>query len=311
LSFTVGFKRIAIFYQKYRKDFQQMSEVDIGIDNTEEIFDSDSVFFKPEGPLKNEMTFIYASGVLVALWSFVWIGLAADASGKWPSNPFGEVPDSVAIAWNDAYDKLFTWGQFGLLFMALFVASQIVWSYKAYLFTEQLEGTARKWRRGWTIGGWFTPIGFLFIPYLVIRETESLIVRRQNKYAWAGIAWFSLSWIVIIGKRVVSDPLAFDTANMDGLFIGHYLTGLALVISVLFAFIYFGDISSEAFINEPTVTSESTKTRVEMPVHESTAAETDSFLVEEQIRMLGKLHADGLLSDVEFSAKKADLLGRI
>jgi hypothetical protein len=98
---------------------------------------------------------------------------------------------------------------------------------------------------------------------------------------------------------------------MDGLFIGHYLTGLALVISVLFAFIYFGDISSEAFINEPTVTSESTKTRVEMPVHESTAAETDSFLVEEQIRMLGKLHADGLLSDVEFSAKKADLLGRI
>lgn len=288
-----------------------MSEEISKFDNTLDVVEDEPIFFKPDGPLKNEITFIYASGVLVALWSFVWIGLAADASGKWPSNPFGEVPDSVAIAWNDAYDKLFTWGQFGLLFMALFVASQIFWSYKAYLFTEQLEGTARKWRRGWTIGGWFTPIGFLLIPYLVIRETESLIVRRKNKYAWAGIAWFSLSWIVIIGKRVVSDPLAFDTANMDGLFIGHYLTGLALVISVLFAFIYFGDISYEAFINEPTVTSESTKTRVEMPLHESTESETDSSLVEEQIRMLGKLHADGLLSDVEFSSKKADLLGRI
>ena len=286
-----------------------MSEVGISFDNTEEIVDSDSVFFKPDGPLKNEMTFIYVSGILVALWSFVWIGLASDTWSK-------SGRDDSAIIWENAQIKLYAWGRIGFLFMALFVASQIVWSYKAYRFTEKITGISRKWQRGWTIGGWFVPIGFLFIPFLVIRETESIIMRKQNKYAWAGFAWFSLSWIAIVGRRLISelspyDGYGFDYSEQSVLYPVYFVTGFALIFSALFAFIYFGDISSEAFSNTPETLTVSSQIKEDTPASKSIEAEVDGSLVGEQIRMLGKLHADGLLSDAEFAEKKTDLLGRI
>jgi hypothetical protein len=288
-----------------------MSEMNDEFQDTENIIEDQSAFFKPDGPLKNEMIFIYVSGILVAIWSFVWIGLAGVASGKWPSNPYGEVSESVGYAWNNAQDNLVAWKQIGFLFWALFVLSQIIWSYKAYRFTEKLTDVMRKWRRGWTIGGWFTPIGFLFIPYLVIRETESLIVQRQSKSAWSGIVWFSLSWISILGMRVVADPLIFDESNMGQFYSVHYVTGTILIISVLFAFIYFGDISSVAVNEEMEAFSSQDLIKAATPLVAVVGIEADGFLVEEQIRMLGKLHADGLLSDEEFTSKKSDLLGRI
>ncbi len=279
------------------------------LDIAEVIIDDEPIFFKPDGPLKNEMTFIYVSGVLVALWSFVWIGLAANASGK-------SDPEDIVSIWEKAQDRFDAWGRIGFLLIALFVSSQIVWSYKAYRFTEDLAGTNRKWRRGWSIGGWFTPIGNLFIPFLVIRETESIIVRRPNRFAWAGLAWFSLSWIAVIGRRAISemfyyDGYSFDWSNASTYYMAYCVTGLVLVISVLFAFIYFGDISLEAMKCEPESNSSIDLIKVESPISGSTLAESGGSLVEEQIRMLGKLHAEGLLSDAEFAAKKADLLGRI
>ena len=295
-----------------------MSDANIEYQDIESINEEEPVFFYPAGPLKSELIFVYVSGVIAALWSFIWVGFAADASGKWPLN-FSNFSldidnqwnEGIVNSWNSAQGRLDSWQQFGVFVLAIFVLSQIVWSYKAHLFAEEKDGAKRKWRRGWSIGGWFTPIGFLFIPYLVIRETESLICGKQKRNSWLGPIWFVFSWFVIFGIRVTRDGNAFDQSNMTSLYKVIYLTGAVLVCTVLFALTYFGHISYEAFAKEQLVDPSSD--RMNLSQNSSTGAEdaADGLLIGEQIRMLGKLHAEGHLSDAEFSSKKKDLLGRM
>ena len=51
----------------------------------------------------------------------------------------------------------------------------LVWFNQAYKAGKSRGATGRKWGSGWTIGGWFIPIGNLVIPKLVMNETDRML----------------------------------------------------------------------------------------------------------------------------------------
>jgi hypothetical protein len=54
--------------------------------------------------------------------------------------------------------------------------SLIVWTRKAFRISETVSGTQveRKYTRGLAVGGWFIPVGNLFVPKRVISEIEQI-----------------------------------------------------------------------------------------------------------------------------------------
>jgi hypothetical protein len=95
----------------------------------------------------------------------------------------------------------YVWGL--LLYFAVLVML-IVWAWRA---TKNLQGWGVELERGpgWAIGGWFVPIGNLFIPYQVVRETwmlapspdGSLPQERNGPWFAAWIMWLisgALGW---------------------------------------------------------------------------------------------------------------------
>jgi len=92
----------------------------------------------------------------------------------------------------------------------VFLILMIVWAWRA---TDNLEHWNKKprWGKGWAIGGWFTPIGFLFIPYQVVRDAWKLAPTkaanspntRNNWWLASFISW----WIGAIAIRFAfADP---------------------------------------------------------------------------------------------------------
>ena len=92
----------------------------------------------------------------------------------------------------------------GLLLYAAVLVMLIVWAWRA---TKNLQGWGVELERGpgWAIGGWFVPIGNLFIPYQVVRETwmlapspvSSLPQQRNAPWFAAWIMWLisgALGW---------------------------------------------------------------------------------------------------------------------
>mgnify|MGYP000002177919 CR=1 FL=1 len=69
----------------------------------------------------------------------------------------------------------------GLTRIVLFILL-IVWAWRA---TKNLQtwGAPLKWRPGWAIGGWFIPIGMLWIPYQVVRDAWRLAPGDETRPA--------------------------------------------------------------------------------------------------------------------------------
>ena len=76
----------------------------------------------------------------------------------------------------------------------------IVWAWRA---TDNLEHWNKKpqWGKGWAIGGWFTPIGFLFIPYQVVRDTWRLASKSETGINYWWLVSFISWWIGLIAFR--------------------------------------------------------------------------------------------------------------
>lgn len=82
----------------------------------------------------------------------------------------------------------------------LVLAILITWLWRA---TKNLKPrSAVKWGPGWAIGGWFTPIGFFFIPYQVVRDAWHLkrapdgSMPNQSLQIWLP-TWIA-SWIALL-----------------------------------------------------------------------------------------------------------------
>ncbi len=120
----------------------------------------------------------------------------------------------------------------------------IMWFRRAYFNLHQLVPKSRlKYSEGWAAGAWFIPIFNLFGPYQIATDlfdkSESLLVEsnlmtKEPKFHavkgwWWGL-WIFSAVISQIGARMQ------DTINMDTLIIGVFMSILALVISIVCAY---------------------------------------------------------------------------
>tara|TARA_B100001778_G_C18601150_1_gene637300 strand:+ start:3027 stop:3755 length:729 start_codon:yes stop_codon:yes gene_type:complete len=97
----------------------------------------------------------------------------------------------------------------------------IIWAWRATVNIES-SGRSGRWSRGWAIGGWFTPVMFLFVPYQIISDawkkaannTES--EGRRNKFWLAGfIFWWASVAFAIFGGIVSEGDSIDDGINGD------------------------------------------------------------------------------------------------
>ena len=107
----------------------------------------------------------------------------------------------------------------------------IVWAWRA---TKNLQGWGVELERGpgWAIGGWFVPIGNLFIPYQVIRDTwvlapspDGSLPQKRNG------PWFT-AWILHLISGAVGLRSMFSSPDDDLRMIqaSNYLAGVSDII---------------------------------------------------------------------------------
>jgi hypothetical protein len=89
--------------------------------------------------------------------------------------------------------------------LAVFIAAIpfLMWLYRSHRNLKALGAAPLQYTPGWTIGGWFIPIGNLFIPYMVVQEVhrgsdpagfgESQFVRLGQRSVVVMAWWFC--WI--------------------------------------------------------------------------------------------------------------------
>jgi hypothetical protein len=123
----------------------------------------------------------------------------------------------------------------------------MVWMWKAHNATSALQPGGRRFGPGWSVGGWFVPLGNLVIPKRALNETERIANAerrggvvdpqwRDRKASSAGMVW----WFLLIGGLVVDrvgsgiadSALSSPTSTLDDLRTG---VGVSLVGSGLLA----------------------------------------------------------------------------
>lgn len=86
----------------------------------------------------------------------------------------------------------------------------VIWMNKAHKATQLLWRGPRQFTSGWTVGGWFIPIGQLWIPLLVLNEIERLATApraggavtpqwRNQRLSGFGAWW----WICLLGAAAL------------------------------------------------------------------------------------------------------------
>lgn len=116
-----------------------------------------------------------------------------------------------------------------IIVSAALLVIMIIWAWRA---TVNLEtwGKPGRWSRGWAIGGWFTPIMFLFVPYQIISDTWKNAPReddsgtsssvqsnqqRNNLWFYGFIFWWAQVVFNIFGssqsESTLDDAITGDT----------------------------------------------------------------------------------------------------
>lgn len=265
----------------------------------------------PEGPLKNYLIAIYASGVALSLYSVVAIFLKIEAISSyraWEDSYATYSNTSRRLELIDELETLSSVDGYLWYFSLPFLVAVIVWTYNAHIAVQPLVLQKRKWGIGWSIGGWFTPIGFLFIPLLVNRETES-IVRPNKEKLYQGPAWFICSWGAVILRRI-AEQMFVDIEDFSSVMLTYILGEILTIAAVVLAALYFGEISSSVNLRKPEIDTAKAVTKINNAAMPPPRVENDVASATEQIRALGQLLSEGLISDDEFQSKKSELLKR-
>jgi len=279
--------------------------------------------YKPEGPLKANLVAVYITSAALSLYCAVSILVkfgtilsfqeASDAYAT--TRYYSRTQDFV-----EDYNNFVSISELLFIFSLPFVVAVIAWTYNSHVLVQPMSPQKRKWGVGWAIGGWFTPIGFFFIPLLVNRETEEIICPNKKQKSQAGPAWFYSIWGAIALRRIADQMILGDSDLTQTLLV--YMLGDALTIAAAgLAVLYFGEISlsvsergseiSSAKAMSANSFSDTSQVKSDASISTAISVESDGSVVGDQIRMLGKLHAEGLISDAEFSEKKGELLKRL
>jgi Domain of unknown function (DUF4328) len=158
------------------------------------------------------------------------------------TSPEGQFTDSASA---DVYVIIV--GLAALIFSVAYILCVvffIMWFRRAYFNLHQLVPSSKlRYSEGWAAGAWFIPIFNLFGPYQIATDlfdkTESLLVEsnlmaKERKFhtvkGWWWALWVFSAVISQIGSRMQ------DTLNMDTLIMGVFISILALVISIVCAY---------------------------------------------------------------------------
>jgi hypothetical protein len=137
--------------------------------------------------------------------------------------------------------------------MLVVVILLMIWAWRLHRTSEQLWSGPRRWSTGWTVGGWFVPIGNLVIPKNVLDETERILACRQidgRTYAgWkehttssAGWCWWTLfltgGALLIMRPEVPDDVAQLGDAEVRAFYVIHLLAMASWCASCVFAVFY-------------------------------------------------------------------------
>ena len=260
----------------------------------------------PTGHLKKFVVAIYLSGATLVgycVWAIILALDAQESSRRYEgsSTPTWMV-DIEAKWWEEDYSQFVSLANFFGIYL-LFVVAIIFWTYNAHTYIQPLSEGKRKWGKGWAIGGWFTPVGFLFIPFLVNRETENIVNNGKKSNSILGPIWFYSVWIAIVSRNFANQ----ETEN-EAFFNWHIFAYVALIFAVATAVLYFAEVSYT--IHERTFEIESAESRIKKVVSAAppSVITGNATTAAEQLRTLGQLLSEGLISEDEFNAKKTEIL---
>ena len=201
---------------------------------------------------------------LYALTSLLTVALN-NVSRDYLAQPDG--PEAAAaldrwIAWEDAVTAV--QGVVTVISLALLVVL-IVWSFKAHRAADALEAGGRAFGRGWLVGGWFIPVGSLFVPKLAMNEIERVARAERVGGRVVGDSWRfgkvhplgTLWWASLVGGfmlsrigNVVADGIGTDLDRAETAYLLVATGHAALAISGLLGALHFrllsGHLSAES-----------------------------------------------------------------
>ncbi len=100
----------------------------------------------------------------------------------------------------------------------------IIWAWRATVNIEA-QGRSGRWSRGWSIGGWFTPVMFLFVPYQVISDAwknasdgEEIESSRNSIWLAGFVLWWGSSVFTILSIAVNDEDSSIEDAIMSDVF---------------------------------------------------------------------------------------------
>ena len=287
------------------------------------------LFFGP--PFKTQIIWLSISSLLLIAWGAVngylnWMilqkkqaSLAACCDNK--------LHDAAISDWIDAEYSRNSWAEGRTLVALFWLITIVVITYSVVKMTTKLTEGTRKWNGKWAIGGWFIPLANLFIPFLVMRESELIIKNSLDetkaqelavpKSLDTGRFWFIGNIFVLVLLGASAELIANGDYDQEtyGLW-SAVLANAILGVVVALAFIYFS--RQNLLISEVKEFSQSASNEQKsfqrmafQPPAPAVSATQDAGTISEQIRHLGKLRDDGLITPLEFEQKKIELLNRI
>ncbi len=160
-----------------------------------------------------------------------------------------DIKNGKFVSWSDGDDAdAFVGAASSIEFLIgipLFVLL-IIWAWRATVNIEA-KGRSGRWSRGWAIGGWFTPVMFLFVPYQIISDAWKNATEvgeddgGRNKFWLAGFIfwWVSVAFALLGG--IVSEGDSIDDAVSGDVLIA--LSGACGVIAGILIAVAFNQMS--------------------------------------------------------------------
>lgn len=160
-----------------------------------------------------------------------------------------DIKNGKFVSWSDGDDAdAFVGAASSIEFLIgipLFVLL-IIWAWRATVNIES-KGRSGRWSRGWAIGGWFTPVMFLFVPYQIISDAWKNATEvgeddgGRNKFWLAGFIfwWVSVAFALLGG--IVSEGDSIDDAVSGDVLIA--LSGACGVIAGILIAVAFNQMS--------------------------------------------------------------------
>jgi hypothetical protein len=250
--------------------------------------------------LQNASYFAYVTNVLLGIVSIALAWQAAQARMQLNRLTGNEDLDQW-INQNHSLDDMSVWVTF--LFVIVTV-SLAVWSYQLHTFSNSGTEEHPEWSRGWTIGGWITPLGQFIIPFLVIRESL-LKLDRESKTHQIASAW----WIFSLGGLALK-LFANASSDIDNFYVLTILYAAALILASVFAIYMVQDCCSAISPTIEDFEQSEEEPRSDLPLSGQTA-NSESLIasdIADRLKTIESLRSQKLITDAEYVAKRVKLI---